>query len=97
MRIAVCEDNEIDREIMEHFLNRYSSERSFSFELEPYKSGKNFLYDMEEAAYFDIAFLDIYMEDAMGNEDGYGSNYTGYRPQYLSYPAENHGHKDCLL
>lgn len=67
MRIAVCEDNEIDRNIVEHFVNRYSSERSIPFEIVPYKSGRNLLYDMEEKAYFDVAFLDIYMEDTMGN------------------------------
>ena len=68
MRIAVCEDNEIHRDIMEHLLNRYSSERSIPFEFVPYEYGINFLCDMEEGAYFDIVFLDIYMEDTMGNE-----------------------------
>ena len=65
MRIAVCEDNEIHRDIMEHLLNRYSSERSVPFEFVSYEYGRNFLYDMEEGAYFDAVFLDIYMDDIM--------------------------------
>ena len=79
MRIAVCEDNEIDRDIMEQLLNRYASERSFPFELVPYEYGMNFLYDMEEGAYFDIAFLDIYMEDTMGNEIAHKLRAMGYQ------------------
>ena len=68
MRIAICEDNEIHRDILEHLLNRYFSERPIHFELVPYQYGMNFLDDMEEGAYFDMAFLDIYMEDTMGNQ-----------------------------
>ena len=57
MRIAVCEDNEIHRDILEHLLNRYFSERSIPFSLTPYEYGKNFLYDMEDGAFFDVTFL----------------------------------------
>lgn len=86
MRIAVCEDNEIDRNIMEHFLNRYASESSIPFELVPYKCGRNFLYDMEEA-YFDVVFLDIYMEDAMGNEIAHKLRAMGYQGEIVFLTA----------
>ena len=87
MRIAVCDDNEIHRDIMEHLLNRYSSERSISFELVPYEYGMNFLYDMEEGAYFDAAFLDIYMEDAMGNEIAHKLRAMGYQGEIVFLTA----------
>lgn len=87
MRIAVCEDNEIHRDIMEHLLNRYSSERSISFEFVPYEYGINFLYDMEEGAYFDIVFLDIYMEDTMGNEIAHQLRAMGYQGEIVFLTA----------
>ena len=87
MRIAVCEDNEIHRDILAHFLNRYSSERSIPFELVPYEYGMNFLYDMEEGAYFDVAFLDIYMEDAMGNEIAHKLRAMGYQGEIIFLTA----------
>lgn len=87
MRIAVCEDNEIHRDIMEHLLNRYSSERSIPFEFVPYEYGINFLCDMEEGAYFDTVFLDIYMEDTMGNEIAHQLRAMGYQGEIVFLTA----------
>lgn len=87
MRIAVCEDNEIHRDILEHLLNRYFSERSIHFELVPYKYGKNFLCDMEEGAFFDVTFLDIYMEDTMGNEIAHKLRAMGYQGEIVFLTA----------
>lgn len=66
MRIAVCEDNELHQDMFSCLLNYYATEKSIKFELESYKKGMNFLYDIEEGAYFDIVILDIYMEDILG-------------------------------
>lgn len=87
MRIAVCEDNKIHRDIMEHLLNRYSSERSFPFALIIYEYGMNFLYDMEEGAYFDVVFLDIYLEDTMGNEIAHKLRSMGYQGEIVFLTA----------
>lgn len=87
MQIAVCEDNEIHRDIMEHFLNRYASERSLSFEMVPYRYGKSFLYDMEDGAYYDVTFLDIYMEDIMGNEIAHKLRAMGYQGEIVFLTA----------
>lgn len=87
MRVAICEDNEIHRSIMEHLLNRYSSERSFSFAPAFYASGMNFLYDMEEGAYFDLVFLDIYLEDTMGNEIARKLRAMGYQGEIVFLTA----------
>ena len=87
MRIAVCEDNEIHRDILAHFLNRYSSERSFYFSLVPYEYGRNFLYDIEEGVYFDVTFLDIYMEDTMGNEIAHKLRAMGYQGEIVFLTA----------
>ena len=89
MRIAICEDNEIHRDILEHLLNRYFSERSIHFELVPYQYGMNFLYDMEEGAYFDMAFLDIYMEDTMGNQIAHKLRAMGYQGEIVFLTASS--------
>ena len=89
MRIAICEDNEIHRDILEHLLNRYFSERPIHFELVPYKYGINFLYDMEEGAYFDMAFLDIYMEDTMGNQIAHKLRAMGYQGEIVFLTASS--------
>ena len=89
MRIAICEDNEIHRDILEHLLSRYFSERTIHFELVPYKYGMNFLYDMEEGAYFDMAFLDIYMEDTMGNQIAHKLRAMGYQGEIVFLTASS--------
>lgn len=89
MRIAICEDNEIHRDILEHLLNRYFSERPIHFELVPYQYGMNFLYDMEEGAYFDMAFLDIYMEDTMGNQIAHQLRAMGYQGEIVFLTASS--------
>ena len=68
-------------------LNRYSSERSFYFSLVPYEYGRNFLYDIEEGVYFDVSFLDIYMEDTMGNEIAHKLRAMGYQGEIVFLTA----------
>lgn len=87
MRIAICEDNEIHRDIIKNMLNRYSSERSIPFDCVPYEYGMNFLYDMEEGAYFDVSLLDIYMEDSMGNEIAQKLRVMGYQGKIVFLTA----------
>ena len=89
MRIAICEDNEIHLDILEHLLTRYFSERPIHFELVPYQYGMNFLYDMEEGAYFDMAFLDIYMEDTMGNQIAHKLRAMGYQGKIIFLTASS--------
>lgn len=87
MRIAVCEDNHLQRDMIVHLLNRCSAERSLSAELAPYEHGMNLLYDMEEGADFDIVFLDIYLPDAMGNEIAHRLRAMGYQGKIVFLTA----------
>lgn len=87
MRIAICEDNEIHQDIIESLLNRYSSEQSIPFEIVPYSYGMNFIYDMEEGAYFDIAFLDIYMGDILGIEIAHKLRAMDYKGKIIFLTA----------
>ena len=49
----------------------------------------NFLYDMEEGAYFDMAFLDIYMEDTMGNQIAHQLRAMGYQGEIVFLTASS--------
>lgn len=66
MRIAVCDDSEIDRELITDLLNRYFSDKSFVYQIERYSSGKDLVYDVEEGEKYNIVFLDIYMDGILG-------------------------------
>ena len=66
MRIAICDDCCIDRELIVHLLQQYCMERSIHYEIAQYKNGTNLLCDMEDGCSFDVIFLDIYMKDLLG-------------------------------
>ena len=87
MRIAVCEDNPLQRDIIVLLLNRCSAERSLPVELVPYEDGMNLLYDVEEGAHYDIVFLDIYLQDAMGNELAHRLRAMGYQGKIVFLTA----------
>lgn len=87
MRIAVCEDNPLQRDIIVLLLNRCSAERSLPVELVPYEYGMNLLYDVEEEAHYDIVFLDIYLQDAMGNELAHRLRAMGYQGKIVFLTA----------
>lgn len=87
MRIAVCEDNQLQRDMIVQLLTRCSAERSLPVTLAPYAYGINLLYDVEEGANFDIVFLDIYLPDAMGNELAHRLRAMGYQGKIVFLTA----------
>lgn len=66
MYIALCDDNQIDREIIRMILHEYAAQKSFHFDITEYDSGINLIYDIEEGRSFDVVFLDIYMDEILG-------------------------------
>ena len=87
MRIAVCEDNELHREIITHMLNRCAMEHSISLEVTPYELGMNLLYDVEEGVLYDAVFLDIYLKDTMGNKLAHGLRAAGFEGKLVFFTA----------
>lgn len=87
MRIAICEDNELHREMFACMLDRYAAETSIELTLTQYINGVNFLYDIEEGAYFDIVFLDIYMDDILGIDIARKIRAGGYRGSIIFLTA----------
>ncbi|MGN0707901.1 MAG: LytR/AlgR family response regulator transcription factor [Faecalibacterium sp.] len=83
MRLAICEDNKLQRELLKHFLSCYFSEKEGSFEIAMYDCGTNFLYDIEDGKSFQVVFLDIYMGDSMGNEIAHKLRGMGYQGEIV--------------
>ncbi len=79
MRIAICDDSEIDRDIMSGLLDVYLTDNEVEAEMVEYESGRNLLFDVEDGSYFDLIFLDIFMAQVHGldiarslRDHGYG-------------------------
>lgn len=66
MRIAVCDDNQLDREIIGSLLEKYFENKSIAYQIDPYASGINLLHEVKDGYLYDIVFLDIYMDTKLG-------------------------------
>ncbi|WP_455684019.1 LytR/AlgR family response regulator transcription factor [Thomasclavelia sp.] len=67
MKIAIIEDLEIDQEILITKINTYFNNSKIDYQLYRYKNAETFLADFKPA-YFEIIFMDIYMDDINGME-----------------------------
>ena len=65
-KIAVCDDNTIDREYVISFINRWAEEKQKNIEIRTYSSAEQFLFQYAEEKDYDILVLDI----EMGKLDG---------------------------
>ena len=81
MRIAVCDDNALDREMIRDLLSAGFSGTQLSPEFTLYESGHNLVDDIQDGMWFDVVFLDIYMEDHLGID-------TARRLRELEYSGE---------
>ena len=64
--IAVCDDNLSDREIIRQQLSIYFSDRFIEYNIDSYENGVNLIYSIEDGEYYDIIFLDMYMDKLNG-------------------------------
>ncbi len=78
MRIAVCDDNQIDRDIIKDFLHTYMTEKSIPNTMTEYENGMNLIYDIEEGYYYDLVFLDIFMDQIQGMDIARKLRSVGY-------------------
>lgn len=78
MRIAVCDDSDLDRELIVALLHQYFANRPISNEIIQYESGVDLLNDFEDNVPFDIIFLDIYMNDLLGIDVAHKLRTLGY-------------------
>ncbi len=90
MRIAICDDSRIDREVIRDFLHQYLAEHSIRYTMVEYENGKQLCYDVEDGAYFDLLFLDIYMNEIHGMDTARKLRSVGYTGKivFLTSTAE---------
>ena len=78
MRIAVCDDNQLDRDIIKDFLHTYMTSKSIPNTITEYENGMNLIYDIEEGRYYDMVFLDIFMDQILGMDIARKLRNVGY-------------------
>ncbi|MDD6799079.1 MAG: LytTR family DNA-binding domain-containing protein [Firmicutes bacterium] len=66
MRLAICDDNDLEREFLRSLLKKYFSETSIRCEFTLYDRGTALYYDVMEKVEYDIIFLDLFMGDSFG-------------------------------
>ena len=87
MRIAVCDDSRIDRELFVAVLHHYFVNKPISNEIVQYENGMDLLHDVEDDMWFDIIFLDIYMNDLLGIDVAHKLRSLGYRGHIIFLTA----------
>lgn len=83
MRIAICDDSAIDRGLIIELLTHYFTEKFIDIESIEYDNGTNLLCDIEEGLWYDIIFLDIYMDILLGIEVAYRLRANGYSSEII--------------
>ena len=66
MRIAVCDDNDLERDLLHTLLKKYFSATSVCCKFTLYDRGTTLYDDIEEGMDYDIVFLDLFMDDSFG-------------------------------
>ena len=87
MRIAVCDDSSLDRELFVALLYHYFVNKPISNEIIQYENGIDLLHDFEDDMWFDIVFLDIYMNDLLGIDVAHKLRSLGYRGHIIFLTA----------
>ena len=87
MRIAFCDDSELDRDIIHEMLTYSVSQAQLHAEMIPYDSGINLIDDIQDGMDFDIVFLDIYMKDHLGIDVARRLRQLGYTGEIVFLTA----------
>lgn len=87
MRIAVCDDSSLDRDLFVALLHHYFVNKPISKEIIQYENGVDLLHDVEDDMWFDIVFLDIYMNDLLGIDVAHKLRSLGYRGHIIFLTA----------
>ncbi len=69
IKVAICEDSELDRDILKKIIGFLLTDRGLEYEIVSYDNGREFVLDYKNHP-MDIIFLDILMDDIDGIETG---------------------------
>lgn len=87
MKIAICDDNEIDRGIVENQIRACLLEKYISHEIELYGSGEQLLASVHCGNQFDFIFLDMYMDKLSGMDTARFLRNFGYGEKLIFLTA----------
>lgn len=68
MKIAVCDDYEIQLDLMNKYIKEWATLNKIDISIDNFKSGEAFLFEWEDYEKYDIIFLDIEMNKMSGIE-----------------------------
>lgn len=66
MKIAVCDDCFLDRKLLCEWISYYFCGKSYNYEISEFEFGTHLLYEIQDGEFYDIIFLDIFMDDNLG-------------------------------
>lgn len=84
MRIGICDDSQLDREMIRDLLDLYFADKSIAYQVDLYSSGVDVIHEFQEGTAYDIVFLDIYMEKMLGIDCRQGIKTVASMPGKLS-------------
>ena len=68
MKIVICDDEEIQRVLLESLIDEYALLHSINIDLVQYSDADNLWWDLQSGLYADLLILDIQMENMSGIE-----------------------------
>lgn len=87
MNIAVCDDSRLDRELITELIHHYFKDRHMDYDVARFCNGRNFLYDIEEGAEYDVLMLDIYIGSILGIDIASRARKLGYNGDIIFLSA----------
>lgn len=68
VRLSICDDNELQLEMVRDVIREFVDERNFDVRIEVFSSGKHLIEDVKENGAYDLYFLDMLMPEMNGLE-----------------------------
>ena len=85
IKVAICEDSRMDRELLRKIVTYLMQERGLVFQLGIFESGEALMQDYEKHP-FDLIFLDIMMNGLDGLKTGKETGKVMYRQKLFIAP-----------
>ena len=57
MRIGICDDSQLDREMIRDLLDLYFADKSIAYQVDLYSSGVDVIHEFQEGTAYDIVFF----------------------------------------